>query len=119
MKCKHEIDESFIPEDIPKGVWYMIPCKNCGYHLGVKAKGDDSKPKEFRTLPVGDSLNIPFNFSPDDLEVYKKYKHVFERSIRVFTDEETMEILYEMLADGDIDMDQFNKYSVKLMSTAA
>jgi len=116
MKCKHEIDETLIPEDISRSVWYMIPCKICGYHLGVHGKGDYSKPKELRVLPVGDRLNIPFDFSKSDLETYQKHKHIFDFSGKVFTDEDTINILYEMLADGDIDMDQFNKYSIKLLA---
>lgn len=120
MICQHEPIE-FNKDEISKGVSFFVRCKHCNIHLMLRRKGDQTKVKKIE-VHLGEELNIPFKYSPDDLSTLKKYSGVLSIPYPLpdfnketgYSSEKNMDILYEMLANDEIDIDQFNKFSTRL-----
>lgn len=113
--CKHEPDLSLLNEDPDKNTLYSVPCLKCGIGLMIRGKGQDSKIKQISNLSA-EPIRIPFTPSHEDFSFYEKHKHLYRiRDVKnEMTADRKMEILYEMLADGDIEVDLFNNLSVKI-----
>ena len=109
------------PTDAELSVVYMMPCKICGNHTMIRKKGDYSVPKKVEVFKKG-GLKLIFDYSILDLDFFKIHSSLltipnilpdFKVGTGLGTDR-SREILYEMLADGDITEDQFNNHIFKI-----
>ncbi|MCE6992082.1 hypothetical protein [Dyadobacter sp. CY323] len=101
-------------------VLYAVKCKNCGYDIlfCVKRPKRPGQLKEIVLLGEEDRpLNLPVRIDPSFMEQARKYGHLYQltkpdkKEFEAKSREGKMNILYEMIADGDIDEDMFNTLS--------
>jgi hypothetical protein len=87
----------------------------------IRRKGDYSQPKRVDVFKEG-HVNLIFNYSTLDLDFFKIHSSLLSIPKKLpdfsvstgFDPDKSREILYEMLADGDITEDQFNNKIFKI-----
>ena len=122
-KCRGEcIPAVDKPTKLQPGVLYAVACKICGHHILFSLPGRRFKLTEFLMLGEQTELKIETRVDPSFKEMADKYGHCYSLPAVLpdftkstgFTKERDMEILYEMLGEGEIDLDLFNKISAKI-----
>ncbi|MDR7215564.1 hypothetical protein J2Y43_002831 [Dyadobacter sp. BE31] len=101
---------------------YAVACKNCGNHILFSLPSRRAKLTEFLMLGEQTELRIETRIDPSFKQMAEKYGHCYSVPAVLpdftkstgFAKERDMEILYEMLGEGEIDLDMFNKLSAKL-----
>jgi len=115
VQCNHE-PESLEDINLSRGECFFVRCKHCGFDLMIRLKGDFTKIRETYNT---EDLKLKFNRSEEDLAILKKYSKYLSipqplpdfKITCGYDSDKRLEILYEMVADGEIDFDQFNKFS--------
>ena len=79
----------------------------------VRQRGDYSKVRKVIILPEGKPLNLKLIVKSSDYEEFKKFRKQNPNPLLVnvlSSNEKSRDTMYELLADGDITMDQFNDH---------
>jgi hypothetical protein len=118
--CVPTID---FPINLQSDICYAVECSVCGFHtifvVGELVEG--RKFYEFVMLGEQKPLKLHIVIDPSFLEFGKKYGHCYSipplpdfSKGSSLTPEREREVLYESLADGDIDLDMFNRMISKI-----
>lgn len=110
------------PKNLQSGVLYAVACQNCGQHILFSLPGNRGRLTEFLMLGDQTELRLETRVDRSFKEMADKYGHCYSVPANLpdftegtgFTKERDMEILYEMLADGEIDLDLFNKLAARI-----
>lgn len=119
LKCHRFISFS---ENLCVGVLYAIKCEHCGrdHYFSLRVPNRKYTPIGFERLgmPIPDEIHLgpaADHRSPD-----YKGKLIATTSLRredhpAITKDDKIGMLYEMLAEGSIDEDMFNKFLMRIM----
>lgn len=108
------------PLNIQNNVLYAVECLSCGYHIlftkDRRLTLGNKHITEFIMLGDQKPLNLPLKVDPSFMSEARKLRHLYStkpEDVAKLTPISNRDILYEMLADGDINIDQFNKLITK------
>lgn len=104
------------PKNLQPGILYAVACKNCGQHILFALPGQRVNLTEFLMLGEQTELRLENRIDPTFKEHGDKYGHCYSipKVLPDFTKGtgyskvRDMEILYEMLSEGEIELDTFN-----------
>ncbi|MCF2443637.1 hypothetical protein L0657_06690 [Dyadobacter sp. CY345] len=104
------------PANLKDGVLYAVECKVCGYHILFWKPQRKLRPKFYESVMIGEQKPLKLNFTihPSFLQSARDYGHLLKvpNPVPTVSRDESFESLYEMLGDGEITLDEFNKMSM-------